>query len=256
MGRIPREARLIFAGLWSMADDHGRFPADLRLLACQLLPYDSDRDQVVKAALEVLEEEDCVRLYNVGLNEYGYMPRWKEHQRIDKPSSPKNPDPPDPSRALPEPSRALPEPSRILPGGREGKGREGSGREGKETLVEQARPVREVFKHWQAVMAKPKALLDDKRARAVKARLAEGRTVEDLKQAIDGCAQTPHNMGSNDRGEKFNDLELICRNGPNVERFLANATAPPRPEGKHPVPDEGIIRSGGPVDLESPWGAT
>lgn len=104
------------------------------------------------------------------------------------------------------------------------------------SLVEQARPVREVFEHWQRVMTKPRALLDDKRARVVKARLAEGRTVEDLKLAIDGCRNTPHNMGSNDRGEKYNDLELICRDGPRVERFMANATAPPVPlAGRGPV---------------------
>lgn len=104
------------------------------------------------------------------------------------------------------------------------------------TLVDQeaGRPpsdVVEVFEHWRTVMATPRSILDKKRRAAVQARLAEGRTVEDLKSAIDGCAKTPHNMGVNDRGEKFNDLELICRNGPNVERFMRNAQAPPRGAG-------------------------
>lgn len=116
------------------------------------------------------------------------------------------------------------------------------------TLVDQeaGRPpgdVLQVFEHWRTVMATPKSILDKKRRAAVQARLAEGRTVEDLKAAIDGCAKTPHNMGVNDRGEKFNDLELICRNGPNVERFMRNAQAPPRP-GAAPAPLEQHTHTG------------
>lgn len=42
MGRLSRDARLIFVGLWSLADDYGRFRADPRLIAGQLLPYDPD----------------------------------------------------------------------------------------------------------------------------------------------------------------------------------------------------------------------
>ncbi len=105
------------------------------------------------------------------------------------------------------------------------------------------RPVVLVFEHWRDVMKTPRSILDDKRRRAVKARLDEGRSVDDLKAAIDGCAKTPHNMGVNDRGEKFNDLELICRNGPNVERFMRNAQAPPRP-GAAPAPLEQHTHTG------------
>jgi len=53
--------------------------------------------------------------------------------------------------------------------------------------------------------------------------------VERLKRAIRGCARTPHNMGENDRRTAYNQLELICRNGANVNRFAANA------EGAAPV---------------------
>lgn len=85
----------------------------------------------------------------------------------------------------------------------------------------------QVFEAWKATMGHPKAKLDAKRARAIKARIADGYTVDDLKLAISGCAATPHNMGKNDRGEKFDDIELICRNSSQVDRFMANATARP-----------------------------
>ncbi len=107
----------------------------------------------------------------------------------------------------------------------------------KETSVEQARPdlPAEVFEYWRQLVQKPRAVFDKKRRKAVVARLAEGRCVEDLKQAVLGCTLTPHNLGQNDRGERYVDLELICRDGPQVERFMANALEPPRPtNGKKP----------------------
>jgi hypothetical protein len=84
-----------------------------------------------------------------------------------------------------------------------------------------------VFGHWQKVMGRQDAKPIDKRRRAVAARLREGYTVEQLKLAVDGCARTPHNMGANDQHRRFDDLELICRNGAQVERFISNATGPP-----------------------------
>jgi hypothetical protein len=85
-----------------------------------------------------------------------------------------------------------------------------------------------VFEHWVKVMGKaPTTRFVDERREAVEAQLRDGRTVEDLKRAIDGCARTPHNMGENTAGKKFNDLELICRNGLQVERFMENAEASP-----------------------------
>jgi hypothetical protein len=53
----------------------------------------------------------------------------------------------------------------------------------------------------------------------VLARFDEGRTKADLILAVRGCALSPHNMGANDRGRKFDDLELICRDDAHVEAF-------------------------------------
>lgn len=89
--------------------------------------------------------------------------------------------------------------------------------------VEEAKP-QAVFEHWRTAMKKTGTVkFDDKRKRAVKARLTDGYSVGDLKLAIDGCAMTPHNMGVNERQERFDDLELICRNSSQVERFRTTA---------------------------------
>ncbi len=84
-------------------------------------------------------------------------------------------------------------------------------------------PAREVFDYWRQVMDHPRAKLDSKRRNAINARLKEGRSVEDLKRAVDGCSVTPHNMGQNKHRQRYDDIELICRNSPNVERFMGNA---------------------------------
>lgn len=92
-----------------------------------------------------------------------------------------------------------------------------------------------VFEFWRKVMGKnARTAFDQKRRKAVEARLADGYTVDDLQRAIEGCAATPHNMGQNDRHERFDDLELICRDAAHVDRFRATAAAkkpaPTRPD--------------------------
>lgn len=88
--------------------------------------------------------------------------------------------------------------------------------------------VREVFEHWRQVMHKTlPTKLDSKRRRAVEARLREGYTVEQLRKAVEGCAATPFNAGQNDRGIRYDDLELICRDASHVDRFLESADHPP-----------------------------
>lgn len=94
----------------------------------------------------------------------------------------------------------------------------------KDTLPAKANDALEVFTYWKDVMRKSNSsLFNAKRERAVKARLKEGYTVEQIKSAILGCSLTDHNMGKNDSGKKYDDLELICRDGTQVERFANNS---------------------------------
>ncbi len=108
-----------------------------------------------------------------------------------------------------------------------------------------------VFDYWRQRTGYARAKLDDKRRRAVKARLKDGYSPEDLRRAIDGCMLTPHNCGQNERGERYDDLELICRSGPQVDRFMRNATDPPKAEKRGPGADWRTDWSGPPkVDAD------
>lgn len=112
VGRLSRDARLLFIGLWSSADDHGRFRAHPRLLASGLFPYDDDAKASVPTWLGELQREGCVELYQAGEDRFGHIPKWETHQKIDRPSPSRFPEPPLASPR--EPSRVTIEPS-IIP---------------------------------------------------------------------------------------------------------------------------------------------
>jgi hypothetical protein len=64
-----------------------------------------------------------------------------------------------------------------------------------------------------------RARLTPERAKAVRARLAQGYTVSDIKRAIDGCVASEfHTTGG------YDDLTLICRNGSKLEAFMSRAS--------------------------------
>lgn len=55
----------------------------------------------------------------------------------------------------------------------------------------------------------------------IKARLANDRfTVADLLNAVDGCHRSPFHQGENDRGKKYDTLELIVRDAGHVQSFI------------------------------------
>lgn len=80
--------------------------------------------------------------------------------------------------------------------------------------------VQEAFDYWKQVMGHPRALLTPERERRIKLRLTEGRTMTDIKRAIDGCKASPHHQGQNQHGMMYDDIELICRTGAKLEQFM------------------------------------
>jgi uncharacterized phage protein (TIGR02220 family) len=86
----------------------------------------------------------------------------------------------------------------------------------------------ELFQYWCDVMGKSisTSKLTPKRDKAIKARLKEGYTIDQIKAAIDGCRADPFSMGKNDRQKHFNDVELICRTGEKLESFFVGSVEP------------------------------
>ncbi|WP_419832163.1 hypothetical protein [Endozoicomonas atrinae] len=87
----------------------------------------------------------------------------------------------------------------------------------------QARAIDDIFQCWQTIMGHPNAKLDDKRRKLIRNALKTGYAVNDLKTAILGCSKTPHNMGDNDRGQRYDGLHVIFKNADQIDRFIHNA---------------------------------
>lgn len=110
MSRVSRPARFLFVGLWSLADDTGKTRAASRFLASALFPYDEDAPSLVDSWLVELEREKAIVRYSVEGSHYIQIPKWFDHQKIDRPSKSKFPDAPDTregSRMLDEASRKI-----------------------------------------------------------------------------------------------------------------------------------------------------
>jgi hypothetical protein len=103
MGRVSREARLLFVLLWTLADDSGRTRAASRMLASLLYPYDDDAPRLISGWLEELATVNAIVLYTVDGDDYLEVRNWLKHQKIDKPSKSKFPPFDESSRALANP---------------------------------------------------------------------------------------------------------------------------------------------------------
>jgi hypothetical protein len=104
IGRLSRDARLLYIQLWTVVDDHGRARAALRLLASLLYPYDEDAAGLIGRWLDELEEHGLIRRYVVERCDYLDIPTWGKHQRLDNAAKPQLPEySPDTRR---EPPRA------------------------------------------------------------------------------------------------------------------------------------------------------
>ncbi len=246
LGTTRREAFAIVCDLWVWAFELGpddRAPdgccidPDAAEMLAGALEWDGDAEKLLSAMLKI----GLVEKLEIGLRVRGmdrYKRTWEKNRRTPtKPPPletlvPAQPAPvlagkvpvsgANPAQPAPVPARQTQTQTQIeeetlsanLPTGEESEKPDS--------------PARQVFDHWRAAMGKTAAAkMDSKRAGAVRARLHDGYTVDDLKRAVDGCKATPHNMGQNDRGEKYDDLGLICRDAAHVDRFMANAGSPP-----------------------------
>ena len=106
LARLPFAARLLYAGLWTLADREGRLEDRPARLKIELFPYDAVD---VGALLEALDAADFIRRYVVAGRRYLWIPTFLQHQR---------PHPRELASGLPAP--ALGEPclgaARVMPG--------------------------------------------------------------------------------------------------------------------------------------------
>ena len=90
--------RLLFIGLWSYVDDHGRGRDDVALIVAALYPHDMvanplDTVAKVRDGLARLSEANLILRYTVASRTYFLVTGWGKHQRVDKPKASRIPEP-------------------------------------------------------------------------------------------------------------------------------------------------------------------
>ena len=103
MGRVSRDARLLFVLLWTLVDDSGRTRAASRMLASLLFPYDDDAPKLIDGWLAELQRERCIVIYEHDGSTYLEICKWASHQKIDRPTPSKFPPFDGSSRVLASP---------------------------------------------------------------------------------------------------------------------------------------------------------
>lgn len=252
VNQLSEFGQLLFTWIQPHTDDFGRLDGDPVIVKAIVMPLSPRKPKDFEKELAHMAELELIHWYKtagksvievVGFDDHqanlhkrkrSKFPNYEEgaSQKLPeilgkgkqaKPPVPENlGTPEDPSQKFRDDS----DPLKTAPG-TSGKVRlnrtELKGTEQKRTEgnVEHTRqdPVDTIFSFWQEVHKHPKAMLDEIREKAIRSRLKEGYTLERIKQAILGIKQSPHHMGKNEQNTKYDDIELICRNGTNVDKF-------------------------------------
>ena len=99
--------------------------------------------------------------------------------------------------------------------------------------------VRAVWAAYASTLG-TRVVLSAARVELIAARLADGWTVDDLSTACRGYGASPFHSGDNDRGQRYQAIELWLRDAAHVEQGLALARSPPAPKKRGPEPLVGV----------------
>jgi hypothetical protein len=224
VGKLSRDARLVFIGLFNLADDEGRFRAAPSMVAGALLPYDEDGQRVVKKALDELAAKRLVRLYSHDDCSYGWVIGFSEHQAIDRPKASKLPAPTLDDESTIDRRRI--DDASLLEGNRD-QGRDQGTGSAERPVVDGLRDV------WNA--NRPTECPEWKttgkaRESAAKARLREEPNIEAWVDVIRRLKDSDFARGKNDRGWVADPDWLLKPDTRHriLEGKYANRTGPPR----------------------------
>lgn len=92
LGLMPIEARLLFMGLVSNADDEGRLPGNTLLVKSMVFPYDNYSTNKLDEWLKLLHQKHLIIRYVVDFQTYIQVVNFLKHQTINKPTKSKLPE--------------------------------------------------------------------------------------------------------------------------------------------------------------------
>jgi len=204
--------RILFVGLWCIADGEGRMEDRPKFIKVTVLPYDNCD---VNAMLDDLDKSGFIIRYD----RFIAIPNFNKHQRITGKEADTQ------SKYPPPPKEKQQGNNRETIDVQEGKGKEGKGKErkGKEEEGEAASPTaRLLFDLWNKHATQSKMLLarELSRIRSAKClkRLNE-RPIGEWEQVFSQVAKTPFLMGNNQRKWRAS-FDWIIDNSDNAIKVL------------------------------------
>ena len=225
LAELSMTHRLLFIGLWTLADKEGRLDDRPRRIKASIFPWDDcDVDCLL---FDLAERGFIVRYEDSKKARLIEIPGFLKHQR-PHPKEAKYGYEPFNSTA----SNLIKRQEIKLPVESRGEGKEilDSGKEVLELKeINKEKPnvavapvsVFEVFEHWKSKFGKPKAKLDKKREARISQALKLGYSLEELKRAINGCALSRWHMGANKDGTIYDGIQTIFRDADQVDKFIA-----------------------------------
>ena len=79
-------ARLMFVGLWTFADDNGIHPTNPMRIKMQVFPADDISSADIRRMLDELSLNGLIEIYDVDGKEFFRITGWGKHQKIDQPT--------------------------------------------------------------------------------------------------------------------------------------------------------------------------
>lgn len=86
VGHLSIPARLLFIGLWNLADDSGIVRGNPIYLRSQLFPYDDIKKDAIEKWVSEIEKQRMVRTFEAHLEKFIEIINFKKHQVINRPS--------------------------------------------------------------------------------------------------------------------------------------------------------------------------
>ena len=95
LGRVSRDARMLYIGSWTFCDDFGVVCGDPEYLKSRIFPYDKKVSmETFQTWIDELISIGRFKPFDVEGEIYFFLPKFQMHQFIQKPSQRRNPEPP------------------------------------------------------------------------------------------------------------------------------------------------------------------
>ena len=226
LAQASYEARLLFIGLWCLADREGRLEDRPLKIKAELFPFDCvDIDSL----LSTLVLCGVIVRYSVEEQNYIWIPKFLVHQNphyaekpsIIPPATSDNAKIRDKTEAKLGQNVLIPDSRFLIPETEALSAETSDGVPVEPKQSEQVKAFMDAYNEaFSGLWARPLKLTKDRRNK-INARL-KAYSLDDLLKAMRNIRLSDFHCGENDKGAVYATPEFICRNDSTVDKWLSN----------------------------------